>query len=91
MLDIGPSAGNKQPWRILKVRDQDVYHFYLNYSEDKKISAYSQFVRLDMGIAVCHFDLSAKELVIQGEWKIVDPHHITPKNLKYVISWIGSN
>jgi len=91
MVRIGPSAGNKQPWRILKVRDQDVYHFYLNYSEDKKISAYSQFVRLDMGIAVCHFDLSAKELEIQGEWKIVDPHHITPKNLKYVISWIGSN
>ena len=46
---------------------------------------------IDIGIAVCHFDLSAKELGIQGEWKIVDPHHITPKNLKYVISWIGSN
>jgi nitroreductase len=91
MVRIGPSAGNNQPWRILKDLGQNSYHFYVKYSEDRKLSAYNQFVRLDIGIAVCHFDLSAKELGIQGEWKIVDPLQEIPKNLKYVISWIGSN
>ena len=91
MVRIGPSAGNNQPWRIIKDKDKNNFHFYVKYSEDKKLSAYNKFVRLDIGIAVCHFDLTAKELGIKGEWKIFDPHHITLQNLKYVISWIGSN
>jgi len=91
MVRIGPSASNKQPWRILKEEEQNTYHFYIKYSEDKKLSAYNQFVRLDIGIAVNHFDLTAKELKLGGEWKFLEPNLQSPKNLKYVISWIRSN
>ena len=30
MLRIGPSAGNKQPWRILKDAEKNTYHFFGN-------------------------------------------------------------
>lgn len=88
MIRIGPSAGNKQPWRILKEKDKDIYHFFVRYSEDKKLAAYNQFVRLDIGIAICHFDLSAKELALSGKWEILKLNLDIPKNLKYTISWI---
>jgi len=88
MVRIGPSAGNNQPWRIVKERERIAYHFFVKNSEDKRLSAYNQFVRLDIGIAVCHFDLSAKELGISGRWEVNQPNLEIPKGLKYTISWI---
>ncbi len=89
MVRIGPSAGNKQPWRILKEKNQNTFHFYVKYSDDKKVSSYNKFVRLDIGIAVCHFDLSAKELGMIGKWEFIEPNIERPKELKYTISWKG--
>jgi len=89
MVRIGPSAGNNQPWRILKDKTQNNFHFFVKYSEDKTLSAYNRFVRLDIGIAVCHFDLSIKELGISGKWEFNQPDVEIPKELKYIISWIG--
>ncbi len=89
MVRIGPSAGNKQPWRILKEKEQNIFHFYVKYSEDKKSSPYNQFVRLDIGIAICHFDLSVKELGMIGKWEFEEPNIEHPKELKYIISWKG--
>jgi nitroreductase len=89
MVRIGPSAGNRQPWRILKENKHNTYHFFVKYSEDKKVSAYNQFVRLDIGIAICHFDLSVKEKGLSGIWEFKSPNLEIPKDLKYSISWIG--
>jgi len=89
MVRIGPSAGNKQPWRILKEKEQNTFHFYVKYSDDKKSSSYNKFVRLDVGIAVCHFDLSAKDLGMIGKWEFKEPSVERPKELKYTISWKG--
>ena len=89
MVRIGPSAGNKQPWRILKEKEQNIFHFFVKFSDDKKLSSYNQFVRLDIGIAVCHFDLTAKELGIKGKWEFNEPNIERPKELKYIISWNG--
>jgi nitroreductase len=87
MVRIGPSAGNRQPWRILKDNDHNVFHFFVKYSEDKKVSAYNQFVRLDIGIATCHFDLSVKEKGLPGVWEFKKPNLEIPNGLKYTISW----
>jgi nitroreductase len=87
MVRIGPSAGNRQPWRILKDNDYNVFHFFVKYSEDKKVSAYNQFVRLDIGIATCHFDLSVKEKGLPGVWEFKKPNLEIPNGLKYTISW----
>ena len=89
MVRIGPSAGNKQPWRILNESNQNVYHFYVKYSDSKKLIGYNNFVRLDIGIAVCHFDLTVKELGLKGKWEFLNPNISTPEELKYTISWIG--
>ena len=89
MVRIGPSAGNKQPWRILKEKEQNIYHFYVKYSEDKTLLAYNKFVRVDIGIAICHFDFSVKELGILGNWEFIKPNVEIPGELKYIISWKG--
>ena len=44
---------------------------------------------IDIGIAMCHFDLTCKEKGIKGEFKIVNPHiSQIPKHYKYIITWI---
>jgi len=87
MVRIGPSAGNNQPWRILKDINRDMFHFFVKYSDSKRGAVYNKFVRLDIGIAVCHFDLTANELGLKGRWEFLNPDITKPENLKYVISW----
>jgi nitroreductase len=80
MVRLGPSASNGQPWRI--VVNDDSAHFY-----SKTRNGYETMVRLDMGIALCHFDLTINETGINGEWIIQDPKiHHTP-GLVYVATW----
>ena len=44
--------------------------------------------KIDMGIAMCHFDLSCKELGIDGEFRKCDPKiNNVPRNTEYVITW----
>ncbi|MFX1590126.1 MAG: nitroreductase family protein [Promethearchaeota archaeon] len=87
MVRIGPSAGNNQPWRILKDKNRDIFHLFVKYSDSKKGAIYNKFVRVDIGIAVCHFDLTANELGLKGNWEFLNPDITKPKSLKYVISW----
>ena len=86
---IAPSASNKQPWRIIKGRDRNVFHFYL-----KRTPRYENIVKdirlqnVDMGIAMCHFDLSARELGLKGDWNVNDPQ-IKKDDMEYIVSWIA--
>jgi nitroreductase len=86
---IAPSASNKQPWRIIKCKGRDTFHFYL-----KKTPGYGNIGKeiklqnVDMGIAMCHFELSADELGIKGEWNVITPQ-ITPEGMEYIVSWTG--
>lgn len=85
---IAPSASNKQPCRIIKGVGNR-YHFYM-----KEDAAYNtafkniKIQNLDMGIAMCHFELAAIELGLKGVWKIEAPA-IEAGDLKYIVSWIG--
>jgi nitroreductase len=90
MVRLGPSAGNKQPWRILKDVNRDVFHFFVKYPDSKRGSIYNKIVRLDIGIAVCHFDLTANELGLKGRWEFLNPDFTKPESLKYAISWNGT-
>jgi nitroreductase len=87
MVQIGPSAGNKQPWRIIKAIDKNIFHFYTINPKDGFLQ-YSKFRPLDIGIAVSHFDLTAKELEIKGIWKFENPKIPETGDLLYKISWI---
>ncbi|EHQ90325.1 nitroreductase family protein [Desulfosporosinus youngiae] len=85
MIRLAPSASNKQPWRIVK--DSNQIHFYLQHTKGyAKFLAYD-LQRVDMGIAMCHFEMTAKELGIDGKWLISDPEISTPQDTEYVVSW----
>ncbi|WP_202709831.1 nitroreductase family protein [Sporosalibacterium faouarense] len=89
MVRLGPSASNKQPWRIVLSKDRKNCHFYLEHTPNyggSKMGFDMQVI--DMGIAMCHFDLTCRELNMDGEWKIDNPNITLPKeNMEYMISW----
>ena len=89
-----PSASNKQPWRL--IRSGNNWHFYLQRTKRYgKGSAVFSLLRLadlqrvDMGIAMCHFELTAREHGLAGHW-VVDQAALTvsPAGLEYTVSWI---
>jgi hypothetical protein len=90
-----PSASNKQPWRV--IRSGDDWHFYLQRTKGYgKGSALSSLLRLadlqrvDVGIAMCHFDLVAREHGLTGRWVVEQPaSHAVAAGLEYTVSWIS--
>jgi nitroreductase len=86
MVRLAPSASNKQPWRILK--ENDVFHFYLAHNKGYGSALGYDIQRIDMGIAMCHFELTCKELGLKGTWKKLDTNIKSPNDLtEYIISW----
>ncbi|MFH2113122.1 MAG: nitroreductase family protein [Spirochaetota bacterium] len=64
---LGPSASNKQPWRVLR---EGPSRFSLLFAEDK---AYNSALgipiqELDIGIAMKHFELAAEACGLSGSW-----------------------
>jgi hypothetical protein len=89
MVRLGPSASNRQPWRIIKERNEEIFHFYIAPQKGRIGEIYETLTRLDIGIAVCHFDLCAKELNLIGNWKIKNPSIYGTEEHSYTISWFG--
>jgi nitroreductase len=94
MLRLGPSASNKQPWRIIKEQEKNIFHFFLqrtkNYYRNLKLLKWADLQRIDMGIAICHFELSSNEMGLSGQWKTIDPKlPVLPELTEYIISWVG--
>jgi nitroreductase len=92
MVRLGPSASNKQPWRIL--RSDQHFHFYLERSPNyppgiaRTLLGIPDLQRIDLGIALAHFSLSAAQLALKGSWQIIsdDKYPIHP-DWEYVTSW----
>ncbi len=93
MVRLGPSASNKQPWRIVK--DGNTWHFYLQRTRGYgnralRLLKIADMQRIDMGIAMGHFELTADELGLNGKWEISDPEiKVLDKMTEYVTSWVG--
>ena len=94
MVRRGPSASNKQPWRIVK--DGGAWHFYVQRTpgyRDQWIARLlniADIQRIDMGIAMSHFELTAHELGLKGAWAIRDPGIAAPDRLtEYTVTWMG--
>lgn len=83
MVRLGPSASNKQPWRIIK--DDSKFHFFLYRTKGYGVIGYDLQLN-DMGIAKCHFDLALNELGIKGSWQEYLDVDL-PKDWEYVASW----
>lgn len=87
MVRLGPSASNKQPWRIV-LKDGN-WHFF-EYKEPGYSDRFSYDIqRVDMGIAAAHFDFSVKDKNINGHFEISNaPEVELPENVQYSFSWI---
>ncbi|MFN2227221.1 MAG: nitroreductase family protein [Anaerolineae bacterium] len=92
MVRLGPSASNKQPWRVVKA--DGAWHFYLQRTPGYLQGAGGAFVegdlqRVDLGIALCHFERTAREAGLGGAWTVDGPAMELPGVLlEYTASWI---
>jgi nitroreductase len=89
-----PSASNKQPWRV--VRDGKHWHFYLartpGYSGGilKSFIKLADLQRVDIGIAMCHLELAARESGLVGRWVVAPPRiDVSAAGWEYAASWVG--
>ncbi|NTV52559.1 MAG: nitroreductase [Candidatus Firestonebacteria bacterium] len=93
MVRLAPSASNRQPWRILKEYNRPVFHIYLQRNPlytaaAKTILPSGDIQRLDIGIALYHFEGAAREAGLKGRWQVLDTVPPFPK-AEYVVSWNG--
>jgi len=85
MVRLAPSAVNKQPWRVI-VKDHTA-HFYLKRSSSVKPTAKLDMQMIDMGIALCHFALTAKEAGVNAAFMLHDPLLVSDGTASYVASY----
>ncbi len=87
---VGPSASNRQPWRIIKEKERDVYHFYVSRTPGYgRLYPDVSLQDIDMGIAMSHFEVGVREMNGKGSWEIIQSPH-PQKGLQYIVSWIGA-
>jgi nitroreductase len=77
-LRWAPSASNKQPWRVMET--EGVWRFYLQRTKGYRrkgpvslLLKIADLQRVDMGIAMCHFELVAQERGLAGRWVLEEP------------------
>jgi nitroreductase len=93
MIRLAPSASNCQPWRV--VRQGSCWHFYIQRTPGYrrktlvKLFTVADLQRIDMGIAMSHFELVVDELGLSGRWEVIQPDlQLTDVNTEYTISWV---
>jgi hypothetical protein len=95
MVRLGPSASNKQPWRILRAGND--WHFFLERTPGYREGFFQQILRLvdlqriDLGIAMCHFELAAAELGRRGTWSSRSSAAQMDGGMEYIVSWSEGN
>lgn len=83
MVRLAPSAVNKQPWRV--VLAENAAHFYLKRSKGFN-GGTIDMQKIDMGIALCHFDLAAREAGLAPRFVQSDPG-LAAEGLEYIASY----
>ncbi len=83
MVRLSPSAVNAQPWRA--VRCGDCVHFYEKRSRGMASETWD-IQKIDMGIALCHFELGAVESGLRPAVIVDDPGIPDRDGLIYIAS-----
>jgi nitroreductase len=85
MIRLAPSASNKQPWRIVLI--DNVFHFYLKRTPNYNSKLLqSDLQRVDMGIAMSHFELALSEKKVEHSWSVQNPGLETKELTEYIAS-----
>jgi len=92
MLHMAPSASNKQPWRV--IRDGEAWHFFLQRTpgyRQSRLVHIPDLQRTDIGIAMSHFELTTKEIGLDGHWTLQEPPLEKPGELvEYTATWVAA-
>lgn len=87
-VQLGPSASNKQPWRLVYDEKNDTTHFYVDFLPKYNSTLGFSVQMIDMGIAMYHYEVSLKAKDIEGEWVIENPNLELPsQQYRYTISF----
>lgn len=96
MVRIAPSASNRQPWRITADLGQNQFRLYLRRTPgygwlSRGLMRTLDLQRVDIGIALCHFTLTARELGVPGKWSREPggPGRL-PEGMEYIATWTGA-
>lgn len=85
MTRLAPSAMNKQPWRAVVCGD--TVHFFKVKSKAIMSDGTLNLQKIDMGIALAHFDLTLQEQGVNGTF-VAENHSIeNGDDFEYVISY----
>ena len=85
MIRLAPSASNKQPWRIVLI--DNVFNFYLKRTPNYNSKLLqSDLQRVDMGIAMSHFELALSEKKVEHGWSVQNPELETEEQTEYIAS-----
>jgi len=86
MVRLAPSSGNTQPWRVFFDETMNEFHFF------KKVISKRYELRgihdIDMGIALCHFELASLQNGLSGRWLKHAKENVDPIiDLQYIMTW----
>ena len=84
MVRLAPSAVNKQPWRI--VLTGNTAHFYLKRSKGFG-GGTIDMQKIDIGIAMSHFELAAREAGLAPRFLLADPGIVPKSGEEYIASY----
>ena len=82
---LAPSAVNKQPWRTVVCGD--LVHFYKKKNKPLAPVAWD-IQKVDLGIALCHFALAAKEIGLSAAFQIEDPGLACGTDTAYIATYL---
>lgn len=81
---LAPSAVNKQPWRVVVCGDKA--HFY-EKRRGRVPDGGWDIQKIDLGIALCHFELAAKACGRNVSFELADPGLPCAEDTEYIASF----
>lgn len=89
-LRLAPSSRNTQPWRVVKQKSHNVFHFFKHIVSGRYEKKHLHDI--DLGIAMCHFELGCAEQKVNGVWEVRE-HEVdsVPAKTAYLMSWVEKN
>ncbi len=85
MVRLAPSATNKQPWRAVTAGEK--VHFYEVKTKGYDSKSTGDIQKVDLGIALCHFEIGAKEAGLNGRFLQADPEIPTAEDTEYIATY----
>ena len=85
LVRLAPSAVNKQPWRVILCGASA--HFYEKKSRGFVSDATGDLQKVDLGIALCHFDLAVRDAGMTAAYSIANPGIPVEADMEYIGTW----